>query len=178
MSKKEEKKVEVNEEKVTKEEKVEKVEKKETKPESKSSVNGLAIVIVLIVVFAVGYGLFKAFGGGATLETSLNNSLKKMGEEFYTEYYYPEISKDKSSAEVTTILEKFKDIGIKIDLDNLSRYNDGANEEEIAKFKNNGKACNNKTTRAIIYPKSPYGKKDYKVEVELDCGFDKKAETK
>ena len=49
---------------------------------------------------------------------------------------------------------------------------------EKCKFKNNGKACNNKTTRAIIYPKSPYGKKDYKVEVELDCGFDKKAETK
>lgn len=167
MSKKEEKKVEVNEEKV---EKVKKADKK--------SVNGLAIIIILIVVFAVVYALIKVFGGGASLESSLTKSLKTMGEDFYTEYYYPEISKDKSSAEVTAILEKFKDIGIKIDLDNLSRYNDGANEEEIAKFKYNGKACNNKTTRAIIYPKSPYGKKDYKVEVELDCGFDTKTETK
>jgi len=174
MSKKEEKNVEVKEEKV---EKVEKVEKP-VKTASKGSGKSLAVVIVLIVVFAVVYGCIKMFGGSASQENKLTNSLKKMGEEFYTEYYYPEISKDKSSAEVTAVLEKFKDIGIKIDLDNLSRYNDGANEEEIAKFKNNGKACNNKTTRAIIYPKSPYGKKDYKVEVELDCGFDKKADTK
>ena len=168
MSKKEEKKVE---------KKTEVKEAKTSNSSKKSTVSGLTVIIILIVVFAVVYALVKVLGGNS-LENNLNKSLTKMGEDFYTEYYYPEISKDKSSAEVTAILEKFKDIGIKIDLDNLSRYNDGANKDEIAKFKNNGKACNQKTTRAIIYPKSPYGKKDYKVEVELDCGFAKKAETK
>ena len=33
-------------------------------------------------------------------------------------------------------------------------------------------------TRAIIYPTSPYGKNDYTIKVELDCGFEQTTEAK
>ena len=36
-----------------------------------------------------------------------------------------------------------------------------------------GEECNKDETRLIIYPVSPYGKKNYTVEVNLACGFDK-----
>ena len=29
-------------------------------------------------------------------------------------------------------------------------------------------------TKVTFYPKAPYGKTDYKIEVTLDCGFDEK----
>ena len=102
-----------------------------------------------------------------------------MGKEFYTEFYYDEISKGKTSDELAEFLSGFQDVGIKVNLDNLSRYNDNANEEEIAKFKNEkDEACDKTNTRAVIYPKSPYGKNDFTIKAELDCGFEKAAEEK
>lgn len=170
-------KEEVKEEK--KETKKEKEEVKMMTPkEKKKNMVGICVVaVVLIVAFVVVFLLTKGFG--KSLEEELSDSLTKMGEEFYTEFYYVEISKNKSTTEVAESLEKFKDIGIKINLDNLSRYDNGKNKDEIAKFKNEkGTACNVTNTRAIIYPKSPYGKKDYKVEVEFDCGFETAKDTK
>lgn len=168
-----------------KNEKVEKVEKKENKSvktisheeKKKKMIQICAIALGLIIV--LGVILFLTRGSRLSQEEKLNRSLTKMGEEFYTEFYYTEISKNKSDKEVSEFLSKFQDIGIKVNLDNLSRYNDGANEDEIANFKNEkGTACNTTNTRAVIYPKSPYGKKDYTVKVELDCGFDSNSNTK
>lgn len=156
---------------------VEKVEnKKETKKmtkkdQNKEIVKTVSIGAGLIIVITIIFILTKTVG--TSLEDQLNKSLEKMGEEFYTDFYYTEISKNKSSAEVSEFLEKFSDVGIKVNLDNLSRYKDGKNKDEIAKFKNKeGKKCSTTNTKAVIYPKKPYGKKDYTVKVELDCGFD------
>ncbi len=154
-------------------EKTEKVEKTGLANEEKKKkmIQICAIAVGLVIV--LGVILFLTRGSRLSQEEKLSDSLTKMGEEFYTEFYYTEISKGKSESEVSEFLSKFQDIGIKINLDNLSRYNDGKNEDEIANFKNeDGKACNATNTRAVIYPKSPYGKKDYTVKVELDCGFD------
>ena len=158
-------------EEVKKEEKV--VAKEPAKKVSSEKFGAIvALVIGFVVVCACIFLLAKFVFLKPSLESNLNTSLKNMGESFYTEFYYTEISKNKSKSEVSEFLEKFKDVGIKINLDNLERYNDGKNKEEIAKFKNEkGKACNKTTTQAVIYPKSPYGKTDYRVEANLDCGF-------
>lgn len=143
------------------------------KKDEKKSNKVIAIIIVGIVavIAIVSVVIFKL--KTPSLEEQFNSSLTKMGEKFYTDFYYVEISKNKSATEVSDFLSKFHDVGIKVNLDNLSRYNDNANKDEIAKFKNSdGKACNITNTKAIIYPKSPYGKSDYTVKVELDCGFD------
>ena len=167
------KKVEKVEEEVkeVKKETVKKEEPVKSAGTKKSLAGYIFVAVALIVVFIVVFVFTNGKVGGSQ-EDKLSKSLTKMGEEFYTEFYYKQISQNKSAAEVAENLEKFKDIGIKINLDNLARYKDGANKEEIAKFKNsNGKECNVQSTRAIIYPKSPYGKNDYTVKVELDCGF-------
>lgn len=167
MAKKEEKKVT---EKVEKEEKVEtrKITKEEQK---KSMIKTIALAAGVMIILVVAFILTKTIK--PSLEDQLNDSLTKMGEEFYTDFYYTEISKNKSTTEVSAFLEKFSEVGIKVNLDNLSRYNDGQNKEEIAKFKNkDDKACNTTNTKAIIYPKKPYGKNDYTIKVELDCGFE------
>lgn len=159
---------EIKEEKVTKEENngISSQEKKKKMIQICAIAFGLIIVLIVVLFLTKGLNLSK--------EDKLNDSLTKMGEEFYTEFYYSEISKGKSDKEVTDFLSKFQDIGIKVNLDNLLRYNDGKNEDEISNFKNDdGKECNKTNTRAVIYPKSPYGKKDYTIKVELDCGFDK-----
>lgn len=165
-------KKEIIKEEETKEVKKEEVRETISKEEKKKKMIQIcAIAVGLIIVFIVV--LFLTRGIRLSQEEKLNKSLTKMGEEFYTEFYYSEISKDKTSTEVSEFLSKFQDVGIKVSLDNLSRYNDNANEDEIANFKNeDGTECNKTNTRAVIYPKSPYGKNDYTIKVELDCGFE------
>lgn len=164
----------VNNEEIEVKENKKKISKSDKK---KKLIQVCSIAVILIVVFAVI--LYLVRGSNVSLEDKLTNSLVKMGEEFYTEFYYTEITKNKSTTEVSEFLSKFKDVGIKINLDNLSRYNNNANKEEIEKFKNEkGTKCNTTSTRAIIYPKSPYGKNDYDIKVELDCGFETVEETK
>ena len=71
-------------------------------------------------------------------------------------------------------LKKYEELGIKVNLDNLSRYNNKENEELVKTFVNNknNEACNLQDTKVIIYPKSPYNKTDYTIEVQLVCGFE------
>lgn len=173
MAKKKEIKEEIAKEEVKVEEKKEETKVLPKKQRVSKAVKVCALSVILIIVLVVVFIVAK--NSKASLKEELNTSLKSMGETFYTDFYYTEISKNKSKSEVTEFLEKFKDVGIKVNLDNLERYNDGKNKEEIAKFKNeDGKACNKNTTQAIIYPKSPYGKTDYTVDVTLDCGFEEK----
>ena len=161
ISKKE--KLEVNE---LKEEKI--VEKKEEiNKESKFDkkilyiIGGVLIIIVLIFVIVKCVNNPKA---------KTTKSVKEMGKAFYTEYYYKELSNGKSKKELSDILSKFKDKGIKISINNLSLYKSGIYKERIESMRKDFK-CDGKNTKAIIYPKSPYGKNDYKIDIELQCKF-------
>jgi hypothetical protein len=147
-----------------------KIEKTEKKKLNKKVVL-VAVIILIIIVAAVL--LFTVFGKKSN-EKDLEASLTDMGKNFYENFYYEQIGS--SADERTSLLSKFTTIGIKIDLENLGRYNDGEFKDEISNFKNSltGKACDQTNTKVVIYPKSPYGKTDYKVEAELDCGFDSK----
>lgn len=142
---------------------------------NKNNDNGKAkfvIIAIVVVLAAIVIGILVSRGGGN--EKALDASLKEMGKSFYENFYYEQIGS--SADERTSLLSKFTNVGIKIDLDNLSRYNDGEFKEEISKFKNNktNDKCNKTNTRVVIYPKSPYGKTDYTIKTELDCGFSDK----
>ncbi len=127
------------------------------------------IAVLLIIVFVV---VFILTSYKVSLEDKLSKSLTNMGKEFYTDFYYKEISANKTSKEISDFLSRYKDMGIKINLDNLLKYNEEGNKNKIKEFKNeDGKECNKTNTKAIIYPKSPYGEKDFTIEIELDCEF-------
>ena len=34
------------------------------------------------------------------------------------------------------------------------------------------KVCDKTNTKVVIYPQKPYNKTSYKIETQLDCGFD------
>ena len=134
-------------------------------------IGGIVLIVVLIVV---GCFMFLKKGGQ---EASLSKSLESMGKDFYENFYYTQVGS--TDEERANFLSKYETIGIKINLDNLSRYDNNKNSDKINKFANNktNKACDRTNTRVIVYPQKPYNKTSYKIETQLDCGFDE-AETK
>ena len=150
--------------------------KNETKPVNKNNgiiciVIGVVLVVALIVAACI---MFIKKGGQ---EASLSKSLESMGKDFYENFYYTQVGS--TDEERANFLSKYETIGIKINLDNLSRYDNNKNSDKINKFVNNktNKACDRTNTRVIVYPQKPYNKTSYKIETQLDCGFDE-AETK
>lgn len=150
-----------------KEEKI--VEKKEEiNKESKFDKKILYLIGgVLIIIIVLIFVILKCVNNPKAKTTK---SVKEMGKAFYTEYYYKELSNGKSKKELSDILSKFKDKGIKISINNLSLYKSGIYKDRIESMRKDFK-CDGKNTKAIIYPKSPYGKNDYKIEIELQCKF-------
>ena len=133
---------------------------------------GLGVVVIIIGALLIPR-LF-ATDETAKQKESLETTLKEMGKDFYENYYNDYLKED----EREEALSKFSDTGIKINLDNLSRYNSKVNEEKVKEFVNNetGEECDKEKTQVIIYPKAKYGKSDYELKVELVCGFKEKEE--
>lgn len=136
------------------------------------------VLIVLGVVFVIALVLFLFFG--LKKETSqsieLSNSLKELGVEFYEDFYYKQIGSD--DKERKEFLEKYKDIGIKVNLDSLSRYKKDETDEILKQFvnKKTEKECDKTNSMVVIYPNDPYGQKDYKIDAILECGFEETEE--
>ena len=128
----------------------------------------IAIVSVCaVIVIALG---FVVFGNSSKrAQAKLEKELKALGKDFYENFYYDWVVKDNGIESIS----KFETIGVKISLDNIGRYKDG-NADVVKKFinKKTNKECDKTTTKAIIYPKAPYGKTDNVVEVILSCGFE------
>ena len=138
--------------------------KNETKPVNKN--NGIiCIVIGVVLVVALIVAACIIFPGQGAQYVG-------MGKDFYENFYYEQVgSTDEERAD---FLSKYESIGIKINLDNLSRYGENKNADEISKFVNQKtkKACDKTNTKVVIYPQKPYNKTSYKIETQLDCGFD------
>lgn len=126
-----------------------------------------AAVLVLLVV------AFLNLNGG-NQEEKLTKRLETVGTEFYTEFYYDQISAGKTEEEVSEFLTRFVELGIKVDIDNLSRFNEDKYANIVEEFHNkkDNVACDIRNTKAIIYPVAPFGKTDFTVSSVLDCGFE------
>jgi len=101
----------------------------------------------------------------------LKMKMDEMGRAFYENFYYQQVgSTDEDRAK---FLKKFEEIGIKVNLDNLSRYNSQDSEQILNQFinKKTNTECDKVNTQVIIYPISPYNKTSYTLEVNLECGF-------
>ena len=144
----------------------------ETKKEAKCSKKKFILigsivagVIVLAVLIILCITVF------FNKERITTKKVKSMGVDYYTNYLYDTLSKDRKKEDLNKILAKYAGIGIKINLETLEKYSSGKYKEEIKNLKSNKKACDKKNTMVIIYPEEPYNKTNYRVEVELDCGF-------
>ena len=99
-------------------------------------------------------------------EEKIKNQLNNIGKDFYENYYNYQVGS--TDEERSDFLSKYESKGIKINLDNLSRY-DEKNAIEINKFvyKKAKKVCDKSETKVIIYPISPYDKKSYKIDTKI-----------
>ncbi len=129
----------------------------------------IGALAVLLVVVLVGFGS-KAFG---SQEKKLSQKLEVVGKDFYENMYFNHITANKSDEEVEEFFTNFTETGIKVDLDNLSRFDEEKYPKLLEEFvnKKTKEACHVRTTKAIIYPEAPFGKTDYTLDTELDCGF-------
>jgi len=140
------------------------------------AISALLIVVLFIVIFVFCFR-------EKTNEKKLETKLADLGAAFYEDYYYDSLKKTFSADDKwRQELEKRKDIGIHISLDNLSRITIKYSDDNIRKLKDEMKdfvnsktkeACDMKESIVSIYPKEKYGKKDYRIEVQLSCGFEK-----
>lgn len=130
-------------------------------------IGGVVLLIIIII------SLFMIFGHRSKSESQkLSNELKQLGISFYEDFYYKQIGK--TDEEKKAFLEKYTDIGIKVSLDNLARHKKDETETILKKFVNSktNTECDRNSSMVIIYPKEPYGKKDYRIDTDLVCGFE------
>lgn len=101
----------------------------------------------------------------------LTKKMKEMGKEFYENFYYKQIGS--TDEERKEFLKKFETIGIKVNLDNLSRYKSNDTGKILKDFvnKKTNKECDKINTQVIIYPKEPYNQNSYSLDVNLECDF-------
>ena len=125
----------------------------------------LALVLVLFI------GVICLTGCGSN-EKELTGNLETLGKSFYEDFYYP--SQAKSQKDVKNFVKRFEKTGIKVNLANISKTSkvDKKLVDSMVNKKTK-KKCDTEKSVVTIYPKKPYGKTDYKIEVTLDCGFEK-----
>ena len=131
---------------------------------------GIIAGVAAIVVIGIVVALIIILGGNK--EKKLNANLSALGKQFYEEFYYP--SQAKSQDDVKAFVKKFEKTGIKINLENIAKISKV--DQDLVKGMINSKTkaeCDKKESTVTIYPEKPYGKSNYKIEVNLECGFKK-----
>lgn len=130
-------------------------------------------LLLVSMILVIGLGGYYLLSGGFGKET-MESKLMRMGKDFYENFYYENVTAHKTDEEIEALLSRYKDNGIKINLDNLGRFDSSKYEAEIKSFVNEETkvSCDVNNTRAIIYPYSPYGVTDYEIKTEFDCGFE------
>lgn len=147
-----------------------KKEEKTTTIESKQDGNSFGKLIALIAILVIIVIIAVLSLNGTIIfnkEGRLNSALTKAGKNFYSEFYYDQLLKEKSKKEVQTDLEKFKSIGIKVNLNSLKKYSYENSKRSIDLLEKYN--CDASESKVTIYPKSPYGKDDFTIKADLKC---------
>lgn len=129
----------------------------------KQKKNILVVALVIIIILCIL--LFVAFRTknheSKIDDNTLQDKLEKIGSDFYENYYYSNLSDEEKAK-----LSNYKDNGIRIDITNLNVII--SIDEDIQNQLKKDK-CDFNQTKIAIYPKEPYSKQDYSIELELSC---------
>ncbi len=99
-----------------------------------------------------------------------NRNFEKIARDYYENYYYDKLTQSSSSeAELEEIVGKYEESGFApVLLRQLLLYNNKKNSEYEKYFTGSYKCDKNKSS-AKFYPEKPYGRTDYRLEVNLQC---------
>ena len=140
--------------------------------------NKKAFIIGLIALILVVLGVIfipKVFMNKLNEEEKLTQSLEILGRKYYEDYYYVSAANSDDLQDKADFLSNYSEIGLKISLENILRYNETLEDKDTTEYKNRKKKqdCDKSKSMVTIYPKKDYGAKDYDIKVTLVCGFDK-----
>lgn len=121
----------------------------------------LFIIIAVLLILAAIFFCYAIFNQGDKKE-SKDEIASKLADDFY-EYYYAKLGTDE--ARRNQALETYVNTGIKISLKNLAN----TDEETKTIINDNFADCDQEKSQIIIYPKEPYGQKDYEKDYALVC---------
>ena len=129
----------------------------------------LIIGIILIILLISGIIIFNKIKKSRE-EDKLYNQLNKVVKDYYKDYYYNILGDNEDIKKSNA--EKFRYTGIKINLEDLSKYKSN-NNEILDKFKNSqtNSNCDYNKTTIVIYPIDPYGKEDIRIDSNIVCGL-------
>lgn len=132
------------------------------KENKKSLIVILIMIVILIVVSILNLVLDN---NKRNEELDMEGVITSLAEIYYEEHYYPQVQSSFENNYIEKLRQDEKE-GIELNLRNII----GIFEEvEVSTFYQEGNYCNFLGTYATIYPNSPYGIEDYKVEVTLSC---------
>ena len=106
------------------------------------------IIIFIILIILIGLVFFINRNNE---NNKAKNTLSTIAKKFYEETYYVTMNKD--------IIKDFSNKGINISIEELLDFEE--------KEKDEYKKYNLNRSKVIIYPKEPYNKIDYKIEIKL-----------
>ena len=78
------------------------------------------LIFVIILILIIAFFIININKKEISEEERLSNLLIKMSSEFYENFYYDQIGS--TEEERINFVKKYETIGIKFNLDNLSRY--------------------------------------------------------
>ena len=117
------------------------------------------IIFLIVLLILLGIGVYFYFNYN---RLKLEGYLKIMGKDIYENRFYDETDE-------AGYYSQFEKDGLKIPLSTMLYTISDEYEEEMIDFIYNSQ-CDTEETRAIIYPRTPYGKTNYDIKIELkDC---------
>ena len=122
----------------------------------------ILIIIAVAVLMLLGV-ILVLIKSTVFKESLIKSELRKMTEEFYG-YYYDDNNKDKKASEY---LKQFKDTGLSITYGDLKIFLENRTQKKYDSKKL--EKCDVAKTKMTMYPESPYGKKDLRIEFEISC---------
>lgn len=123
---------------------------------------GIIIIVGLIIILNIDFKNDKSTDGGwsnpVKVVKTIDDLLIEKGNKFY-ENYYNGISDPDS-------LNSFSEVGINVSLNQIDMV--VTLEDNIKQLLNN-KMCDYEKSKLVFYPEEPFGIKNYKIKVELNC---------
>lgn len=128
--------------------------------------NKSVIIVILVLVSAIIIvSIFNLFFKKTEERLDMEETMKAFAETYYEDIYYVEARSLYGDYYVDR-LKSDKEDGIKLTLRGVVQVFEDVSAENFYK---EGLYCDFVDTYAVIYPKYPYGEKDYKVETNTSC---------
>lgn len=103
----------------------------------------------------------------------VEREMEKITADYYENYYYDSFTENMSDEDFAMAFSTYSEFGFpRVYLRELLLFDDGRHEGSRSIF-DSSYSCDTNHTSVQIYPKAPFGKKDYTVKYNYSCEWTK-----